>query len=310
MKSKITWPVVGHEKNLKFLEDQLTCNTLSHAYLFLGPPSLGKYTIALHFTKVLLCQEKVACGKCLSCQEFEKGVHPDLHLISSDSPYLSIDKVREIRRKIFLSPSLSDKKVVIFEEASLLTPSAQNALLKTLEEPPLYAILILVAAFEKLFPTILSRCTILNFRSPPLSKIEEILIKKGIDKNEAKAISFLSAGQIGWVLKDPLFSEKWKKNLDDLIQIQNSDLKEKMDYIKEFDLENLNYWLSIFEQVLLRKTGVENSLFIKKEEIQKLARHFTLKKICQIIKKIQEAQKLIFLNINQRLLLENLIMEI
>lgn len=309
----VNWPIVGHEKIISFLLNEIATSSISSAYLFLGPPSLGKYTTALYFAKTLLClksQEGNYCEDCPSCREFEKNIHPDLLLINkNENGYLSIETVREMRRKIGLLPSLSKKKVAIFEEASQLTQEAQNALLKILEEPPEYLIFVLVSASGDLLPTIISRCRILSFPPLPFQLISQELKRRGYSEKEGQFLASFSQGQIGLVLENgPSLLKDWPAKISEISRLKEASLSEKMDFLKKMDPSFLNFWLSLFENVLLRKLGIKKGVFEEKieKDLEDLASFYSLSQISQILSNIQKSQTLFSQNVNKRLILENL----
>ncbi|MEG0008045.1 MAG: DNA polymerase III subunit delta' [Aeromonas sp.] len=135
---------------------------LGHAWLLLGDPGLGKEQLAERLARLHLCQQPEAgepCGRCHSCQLLEKGHHPDLGTISSDSKTIGVEAIREICGRLQTTSQLGRGKVVIIPDAERMTESAANALLKTLEEPAGDSLLLLIASkVSRLLPTILSRC--------------------------------------------------------------------------------------------------------------------------------------------------------
>lgn len=304
------WPIVGHKRNIKILDNQIKTNTVSQSYLFLGPSALGKFTLAKVFAKNLLCENNNSCDQCSSCQQFSRDLHPDFMLIKNTKSLIPIATVRELKRQISLLPSLSKRKVIILEEASYLTLEAQNALLKTLEEPPKYATIILVAQKDNLLPTILSRCTQLNFQPVPLNEIKNKLSELGVNKDKALILAYLSNGQIGRILADLSFLEKWEKSFQNLANLLSFNMKEKLDYAKDQDPDEILFWTSIFRSVLYFK--LNPSLLPNYppflDKLSKLSGQFDLKKAHSLLKKLQETQELLNTSVNRRLLLENLVL--
>lgn len=149
-----------------------------HAYIFEGERGLGKKLLARVFSKEILCSNKCACDGCKSCRLFDAASHPDFKLIKKeeDKKEISVDSIREIIRDISRGPIFSDKKIFLIEDGEELSKSAQNALLKTLEEPPEYAIFIITCNnIEELLPTVLSRSIVLQFKRYSASEISDIL---------------------------------------------------------------------------------------------------------------------------------------
>ncbi len=167
--------VIGQTLPKEMLRTAIKTNKLSHAYIFHGRKGVGKTTMALEFAKSILCEQQSACGECHSCKQFYST--SDVRIISSEKS-ISVENVREITSEIFLKPFHFPKKIYIITEAEKMTVQAQNALLKVFEEPPSYAIIILVTSnISMLLPTILSRGTEVRF--PPLSinELKEYFIK-------------------------------------------------------------------------------------------------------------------------------------
>ena len=172
--------IIGNDNIKKELSNIVTLNKLSHSYLFIGTEGIGKKNIASEFAKMILClNEKKYCNLCKSCIEFNSGNHPDFEIIVPDGTSIKIEQIRKMQQKIVESPIISEKKVYIIDDADLMTKEAQNCLLKTLEEPPEYVIIILIGSIENNFlSTIKSRCTIIKFKDISNENIKEYMQKK------------------------------------------------------------------------------------------------------------------------------------
>ena len=138
--------IIGNEQNKTLLKNSIKSSNLVHSYMFTGIDGIGKKLFAMAFAKMILCEsENKPCDHCASCIRFDGDNHPDFMIIDSlDGKSIKIDQIRLLQEKIAEKPILSDKKVYIINNSDLMTVEAQNCLLKTLEEPPEYAILILV----------------------------------------------------------------------------------------------------------------------------------------------------------------------
>jgi DNA polymerase-3 subunit delta' len=175
----------------------------------------------------------------------------------------------------------------------------------------------LVAQKENLLPTILSRCTILNFQPISYQEIEKELLKKGIPSEKAKFLAYLSSGQIGRVLKDSSFLENWEQNLDFLLELSSSDLKTKMDFAKihaeSGQLKDLTSWFLILRDALFLKINPSLLSYyppIYLEKLSSFAKGYKTEQIFSLLRELQKTENLSLTNINQRLLLENFILKL
>ena len=159
--------IIGNNDVKELLNNSITTNNVLHSYMFVGPEGIGKRLFAIDFSEIILCLgENKACGKCESCIKFNGNSHPDFEIVDSeDGKSIKIGQIRLLQEQIAEKPIVSDKKIYIINNADLMTTEAQNCLLKTLEEPPEYAVIILVLSNEtKLLNTIKSRCTKIYFK--------------------------------------------------------------------------------------------------------------------------------------------------
>jgi len=172
--------IIGNDKIKNLLINSIKNNKVSHSYMFIGIEGIGKKIIAKEFAKMILClDEEKYCNKCKSCVEFDTNNNPDFFLIEPDGSSIKIEQIREMQRKVVENPIISNKKVYIIDNSDKMTKEAQNCLLKTLEEPPEYTVIILIGQNENSFlETIKSRCMIIHF-----NKIENELIKSYLKKN-------------------------------------------------------------------------------------------------------------------------------
>lgn len=220
--------ILGQPTALETLRRAVQQQQPFHAYLFHGPEAVGKRTAALAFTRALLCRhptaEGDACGACNSCHKMDSGSHPDFRIIGlerggkgsaaaeSERWRIGIDQIRQNSKKprvtppplvtdAFYHPIESDWKVYLIDPADLLTDDAGSALLKLLEEPPSFVVIILVAAVPNaVLPTLRSRCWPIGFRIVPRKAIETALSTRGFSAQQAKLFAALSEGRIGWAL--------------------------------------------------------------------------------------------------------------
>lgn len=199
--------------------------SIKQGYIFEGAEGIGKRTLARYFAKAALCSEKGApCGKCHSCEIFEAGSHPDLY-IEAASP-VKVEAVRRLNGELFIKPIISERKVFIVENAGEMNSSAQNAFLKSFEEPPEYAVIILLTTdLNKLLPTIVSRGTRVMFYPFAEEKLAGFLMKKyDIDHKKAIFAARCGAGIIGRaesICEDEEFFEKRGKMISAITHLSS-----------------------------------------------------------------------------------------
>lgn len=190
--------IIGNEKIKDLLLKTIQTNSVLHSYLFVGIDGIGKSMFAKEFAKAILCnnENEKPCHQCKSCNSFTNENHPDYLFIEPDGNSIKIEQIRYLIQKISEKPIESSKKVYIINNADSMTVEAQNSLLKTLEEPPEYVCLILIASNEsKLLNTIKSRCTKIFFMPIENDKIEKY-IKDNISESVSKNMVQICEGSI------------------------------------------------------------------------------------------------------------------
>lgn len=178
--------IIGNDNVKVLLDNLITANNLVHSYMFVGTEGIGKVLFAQNFAKMILCQnEPKACNTCSSCIKFDSDNHPDfMQIDSEDGKSIKINQIRLLQEKIAEKPIISNKKVYIINDSDLMTVEAQNCLLKTLEEPPEYAVIILVLSNEnKLLSTIKSRCTKIAFQKLTDSELKQYAETNNLEIN-------------------------------------------------------------------------------------------------------------------------------
>lgn len=198
--------VVGHPRAIARLAAAAESGRVPHAVLLLGPAGVGKRTLADAFAARLLCDAPVradACGTCAQCTRVAAGTHPDLQIVTRESERrdIRIEQVRELTRWLGLQPLMTDRKVAIVDEAQCLNENGQNALLKTLEEPPASSVLVLLATSAALMlPTVRSRCQVLRLDPLAADDVVQILVANGVDAERARRLAPLAEGAPGRML--------------------------------------------------------------------------------------------------------------
>ena len=203
------WNLLGHEWAVEMLKQHLSRDSVRHAYLFSGPPGIGRRTLALRFAQALNCPNPVApgepCGKCKTCQQIERMQYADLAVIQAEKEggTLKVEQIRAVRQSLVLKPYQGKYRVALFLRFQEANPNAANALLKTLEEAPAHVILILTAdTAEQLLPTVVSRCEVLRLRPLPMDVVETYLKTHGADESTARLLAHVSGGRPGYAAAD------------------------------------------------------------------------------------------------------------
>ncbi|OGP68156.1 MAG: DNA polymerase III subunit delta' [Deltaproteobacteria bacterium RBG_16_44_11] len=195
--------IFGHKNQIEIFQKALSQRRIGHAYLFSGVSAIGKKTLAVEFAKAFNCEntDKLydSCGNCISCRKIQRGSHPDFFLVAPAGQFIRIDAIREIQEKMKFKPLEATCRVFIIDDADKMNDQAANALLKTLEEPSLSNLLILITSRPYLMPpTIISRCLHVRFNPLRSKMVTQFLIDRmGIDEQKALLLAALSGGSIG-----------------------------------------------------------------------------------------------------------------
>ena len=194
--------IEGHERPVTILKRALANKTLAHAYLFSGDEGIGKKMTALALSAAANCGNAGpdgGCGVCPSCRKVASLGHPDVHLLAPDGDEIKIDQVRQMQADLSLKPFEGAKKILIIDGAERMNPASANAFLKTLEEPPGDALIILITAMpQSLLPTIRSRCQEIRFHPLPRRTLAQALARRrGLDEGDAWFLAALAQGSMG-----------------------------------------------------------------------------------------------------------------
>jgi len=311
---------IGHKKIIDILKKQVKSQKIHHAYIFIGPPNVGKLDLAKYFAS-LIHEGK---NKIKIREKIDKGIHPDTMIVSpqkakrSYRQSISIEKIKKVTNKINLSPHSSKFKIGIISDAHLMTQEAANAFLKSLEEPPKASVLILTTTNEnKILPTIISRCQKLYFGVVKREEILKNLAAEKINKRKAETISRLAAGRMGLAIRfrEEKVLKNYQENLSILEKIFNFNDAEKIKKIEEISKtkdtsEILSDWLLYFRDLFAIQKGLDKIVvnFDKIQEIKKWSKKISLEKNKKIIRAIIESQNLLAANANPKLVLENLVL--
>ncbi len=189
--------IIGQDRAISVLKRSIALERVAHAYLFSGIEGCGKKKTALAMVQAVFCGKEEACGVCPSCRKIANGQHPDLHILEPDGAFIKIDQIRELQKELAYRPFETPKKACIIDGAEKLNLSSGNALLKTLEEPPGNALMILITAERSaVLQTILSRCQTLDFQPLPAEMVEARLLREQFPAEAARVAASLSGGSL------------------------------------------------------------------------------------------------------------------
>lgn len=322
------WNLIGHEWAVDMLKKHVIHGTTRHAYLFCGPPGLGRRTLALRFAQALNCttpsEPGIPCGQCRDCKQIESMAHADLTVIQADAEggTLKVDQIRDSRKTLILKPYMSQFRVALFLRFQEANDNAANALLKTLEEAPSYAVLILTADNpEQLLPTIVSRCEVLRLRPLAIDDIRKDLESRGVDKERARLIAHISGGRPGYarrLVEDDALLDKREERLNDLLSLLPASRVEKFAYADKLSRDKdsmrqaILFWLSYWRDVMLRTAQAATPLVNvdRNVEIEGLAGQLDLSAARKVVEKLETALEQMEKNVNPRLLAEVLLLDL
>ena len=320
--------VVGHKDILKYISSAVENNRVSHAYILNGERGSGKRMLANLFATTLLCESgnSEPCGKCHSCRQAESGNHPDIIRVTHEKPNsISVDDIRtQVNNTVDIKPYQGPYKVYIIPQADLMTPQAQNAILKTIEEPPSYAVfLLLTENAETLLPTINSRCVMLKLRN-----IKDTLIKKYLMENleipdyKADMCTAFAQGNMGRAImlaNSDHFNEIREEAVQLLKHISEMELNEIVAAVKNISVYKLEItdYLDIimiwYRDVLLYKATKEIDKVVFKDQLQSIkeqASKSSYEGIELILESLEKAKARLKANVNFDLVMELLFLTI
>lgn len=332
--------IIGHEAVKEWLQRSIAAGRVAHAYLFVGPPAIGKFALAIAFAQALNClaaaamsrsggaaaQGDVPCGKCRPCRLIPQGKHPDVSFIEMlpEKREISIEQIRALQHEAALKPYEASWKVFILRDAEAMSEEAANCLLKTLEEPPPQVILILTAAStEDLLPTIVSRCQVVPLHPLSLAQVEGALQDRfGCDQERAHLLACLSNGRIGWairVVQDGSLLEQRNQLLARLISLAKASRRERLAFAAELaqrytkdaaerqDVHAiLDAWGLWWRDVILVRAGCPELVtnVDRLEILQAEAKHYPLMQARAFLDALAQVGQQLRQNVNPRLALE------
>jgi DNA polymerase-3 subunit delta' len=330
--------IIGHDFQKEALKRSALDNRVSHSYLFSGPDGVGKKLLAVEFAKILNCSNlgrQVTTKKkitneceCVSCKKIKKGIHPDVFIIEYGGiKDIKVDQIREeVEERLYFKPFEGRFKVAIVDEAHRMNLNAQNAFLKTLEEPPSDSVIILITSQpQALLPTIRSRCQLFEFR--PLSQelvVEEIKKRRELSLDESILVARLSAGSLGKALSldKELLSDR-KEIITKLSNINPNSASQVLDFVQSMpkgsssrDVDKLNFVFDVISlwlrDLILIKIGFSNDFLSNRDLISLnlgVADRWSIDHIVDKLKFLEKTWYAVFRgNTNKQIALENLVL--
>jgi len=318
--------IIGHEDIIRHFKSSIEMDKISHAYILNGEAASGKKLLAEVFAKALQCDKMGVepCNDCQSCLQVQTGNHPDIITVTHEKPnIISVDEVREqILDTIAVKPYKSKYKIYIVPDAHLMNPQAQNAILKTIEEPPEYAILILLTTnINRMLSTVMSRCMVLNTKPIRERDMLEYLTKEmGLSEDKAYFCLDFAQGNLGKAIK-LASNDEYVQIIESVVKVLKSipemdveDLTWAVSQIDKFKLsidDYLDLMMMWYRDVLLFKvTGNVNKLLFKNEysSMKSHAGLLSYESIENKIDAIAKAKKRIDVNANFDMTMELLLL--
>ena len=322
--------IIGQEHIKEHLRTTLTSGKVSQAYLITGESMQGKEYIARIFANALVCEDPVngfdPCGNCRSCKQALSKNHPDIITVTHDKPgTISVDDVRtQIVSDAQIKPYQSKWKIYIMNEAEKMTPQAQNALLKTLEEPPGYVVIMLLStSASAMLPTVLSRCVQLDMRPVEDKVVREYLMKEiKVPDYQADICVAFARGNIGKA-RSLAVSEDFEQIKAEAVRVlkfigkmDTADMIATLKTLEEYKL-SVNDFLDIvmiwYRDVLLYKATMDLDSIVFKDEaegIRKAADECSYEGIENILTTVNKTKSRLKANVNYELSMELLLLTI
>jgi DNA polymerase-3 subunit delta' len=265
------WGLLGHERVVEILRHHIEQDSVRQAYLFSGPPGIGKRSLALHFAQALNCPEMITpgtpCRTCHTCLQIEKMQYPDLAVVQSDpiNENSIVDQIRSLQYSLSLNPYQGKFRIALFLRFNEFHESASNALLKTLEEAPKHVILILTADNpEQLLPTIVSRCEVYRLPIVPIKIVQEYFLDQSNDLEYSHLLAHISDSRPGFALRIQKYAEYLSirnKKLDELTDLLTSNRIKRFSYAEKLSRDSKDKRSKMIEK--LKKKDEKEDYFLK-----------------------------------------------
>lgn len=347
--SPATWPVRGHEWAVEYLQRVVASNRaagsagargLRHAYLFVGPPQVGKTTLVRAFAQALLCtaagdsDAPIPCGECRNCRLMSKGQHPDFLVIPPTDKdgladrvngTLRVEQSADLIHQASLRPLEGRYKVFLIQDAQMAHASFSHKILKTLEEPPAHVVLCVTATDRsELLPTIVSRCEVLELRPIPVATVRNALVDRWkLEEQRAELLARLCGGRLGWAVRQMENEDGASRRLQMLAQLQHlvrANRVERLRFAEEISTQRddqglfnmLELWVTWWRDVLLTQHGCSDAIsnLDQQQEVQQYAGTLQAVDVERHLDTLQRVERYLHHTVNTRLAMDTLLLDV
>lgn len=317
--------IVGHRQHETFFKQKIQQGQLNHAYILEGPEGIGKATFAKTLARGLLCDAMNidGCFGCDSCHKFDTNNHPDFLCIEPQGNSIKNEQIESFQSFVHIMPNESDYKVIVIDQAQTMTVSAQNRILKVLEEPPKYVIIFMIVDHAStLLPTINSRCQAVAFKPLSYKKMEAYL-GSAYDLSDVVVEQLLSfsngaIGKAKQMIDDETLSEHRQLLIGLTRAIADSNFMETLEGVKllqnkEVSKQYLDILQGWYRDLLTVQSTMTTNYVInrdKKYELKKQVKLLDKKNIVKMINEIEQAKNRLAMNMNHDLIIDQLIIDL
>lgn len=326
------WRLIGNSRALNALASAVSSGSPARSYIFAGPERVGKAAAALRLAQALNCAaDDPPCLSCQTCRRIGEAKFADVQTVTveaaTDGPAhkaISVEQIRDVEATVALAPYEGRKRVVVIDPAEEMSPGAQNAFLKTLEEPPPHVVFVLVTAdADRLLETVRSRCRRVDFALVAATEIEAGLIDRGTAAEQAAVLARLAAGRPGWALEAaarPALLAKRDEALDAARSLAEMDLAGRIDVAEKLSAtfkrdratvdETLAQWLSWWRDIVLTQSGAGDAIanLDRRDQITADAERFDRSQVTAFITALRETRQHLRGNVQSRIALDALML--
>lgn len=305
--------IKGHTKTIRQLKTAVFRGEVHHAYLFHGPEGVGKGTTALALAAALNCLDSLegdSCGKCQSCMQMEKGVHPNLHWLFPQGKSIKIEQIKALQEKLSYKRWQGNYTVAIVDEADLMTEQAENSLLKILEEPhPGVCFILLTDRPESFLPTIISRCQKMRFGPLSVKEIHSLLLERGVAEGLGKQIAGISNGKPSKalaILADEGVLQEREKALNFCKLLSEGGVKEAFEVseaLQQNEGETLMEWMALWwRDLLVWQLARSEKLIVNLDLLDQIKKgNFATESLRQALAELEKGRYRLNKNANRKL---------